>query len=166
MRPAPGATKGRGRADHQGHADRDGDARRRAGRRLHLDPAGRGPGAASTIAGTPPSWTPPERYAFTLQRQCGGGPSLGRYRVTVADGQVVTADRIDGKTAQGEEEIEVPTLDGLLTLARTAADDGGAVSTTLDPKDGHPTAVTFDTSNDGQNEGQACFQVTDYAPGA
>jgi len=120
----------------------------------------------SAVVGTVPAWTPPARYAFTLHRQCAGGPELGAYRVTVADGQVVTADRIDGKIAQGEEEIQVPTLDGLLTLARTAADDGGAVATTLDPKDGHPTAVTFDTSSDGNNDGQACFQVSDYAPGA
>jgi hypothetical protein len=110
---------------------------------------------------SPPPWTEPAKYGFVLDRKCPDGPSLGRYRVTVANGAVVTADRIDGRTAEGEEEIEVPSLSRLLDLARTAGEDGGAVSTAADPGDGHPTAVSFDVSDDGS---ASCFLITDYAP--
>jgi hypothetical protein len=116
--------------------------------------------APATVTGSPPAWTEPAKYGFVVDRQCAGGPSLGRYRVSVENGAVVKADRIDGRTAEGEEEIEVPSLGGLLDLARTAADDGGAVSSTVDPKDGHPTAVSIDLSADGPS----CFAITDYVP--
>jgi hypothetical protein len=72
----------------------------------------------------------------------------------------VTADRIDGKTAAGEEEVDVPSLRELLEMAQTAADDGGAVTTTLDPADGHPTEVSIDVSDE---KGPACFVISDYA---
>jgi hypothetical protein len=130
-------------------------------------PAG---GAAAGVApgGSAPAWTEPAKYGFVLDRQCGSGPSLGRYRVAVAGGQVVTADRIDGKTAAGEEEIDVPTLREMLDLAQTAADDGGEVSTTVDPADGHPITVSIDVSDggtDGETDGgRSCFTVSDYAP--
>jgi hypothetical protein len=119
-----------------------------------------GPSAPPTVAGSAPAWTEPAKYGFLLERKCDNGPSRGRYRVAVQNGEVVTADRIDGTTAQGEEEIEVPSLSGLLELARTAGEDGGAVSTSVDPRDGHPTAVSFDVS-DGD---PSCFLITDYAP--
>jgi uncharacterized protein DUF6174 len=122
--------------------------------------------AASTAPGasgaSPPAWTEPAKYGFVLERQCNRGPSMGRYRVAVENGKVVTADRIDGKTAAGEEEIEVPSLSGLLDLAQTAADDGGEVSTTRDPADGHPTAVSFNVSDEGV-DGASCFLISEYA---
>jgi hypothetical protein len=123
----------------------------------------RSSGSASAAASAPP-WTEPARYGFVVERQCGGGPSMGRYRVSVENGEVVRADRVDGKTAQGEEEIGVPSLGELLQLAQTAMDDGGAASTTMDPNDGHPTAVSFDVSDDGQGGSAACFIITEYAP--
>jgi hypothetical protein len=115
-----------------------------------------------------PAWTEPADYAFVADRQCEGGPSLGKYRVTVTAGEVAGVERIDGKTASGEEEIEVPSLGGLLELAQTAADDGGAMTVKADPADGHPVAVTFDVS-DGTDpaaggEGPTCFVISDYAP--
>jgi len=116
--------------------------------------------ASAAATGSPPPWTEPAKYGFVLNRQCGSGASQGKYRVAVAGGQVVTADRIDGKTAEGQEEIDVPTLGKLLDMAQTAADDGGRVSTTKDPKDGHPTAVSIDVSA-GE---PTCFTITDYAP--
>ena len=118
----------------------------------------------SAAAGSPPPWTEPAKYGFVLDRRCGAGPSEGKYRVTVSGGQVVTADRIDGRTAQGEEEIDVPTLRELLDMAQTATDDGGAVSTALDRSDGHPTAVSIDVSDGSSTEGKSCFTITDYAP--
>ena len=118
--------------------------------------------AGASGAASPPAWTEPAKYGFVLERQCNRGPSMGRYRVAVENGKVVTAERIDGKTAVGEEEIEVPSLSGLLDLAQTAADDGGEVTTSRDPVDGHPTAVSFNVSDEG-TDGASCFLVSDYA---
>jgi hypothetical protein len=120
------------------------------------------PPPSSAPSGSAPPWTEPARYGFVLDRRCGGSPSQGRYRVTVVGGLVVTADRLDGRTAEGQEEIDVPSLRELLDLAQTAADDGGTVSTTADPSDGHPTAVSIDVSDEGTDP--TCFEITDYAP--
>src|SRR4029453_12854430 len=101
------------------------------------------PGGAALPAGG----NEPAQHGVGLGRACAGGPSQGRYRVAVEKGTVVTADRIDGKTAQGEEEIDVPSLQGLLDMAQTAPDDGAQGTTTLDPGDGHPTSVSIDVSD-------------------
>ena len=111
-----------------------------------------------------PAWSEPADYTFVADRQCEGGPSLGRYRVTVAGGEVARAERIDGKTASGEEEIEVPTLGGILDLAQTAADDGGSMTVQADPADGHPVRISFDVSEPGEGGGATCFLISDYAP--
>jgi hypothetical protein len=119
------------------------------------------PGPATPAS--PPAWTEPADYGFVLERRCEGRESLGTYRVTVVGGEVAEAERIDGRTAKGEEEIEVPTLGGLLDLARTAAEDGGRMATSVDPVDGHPVAVSFDVSESGDDADNTCFRVTEYA---
>ena len=124
--------------------------------------------APTAAPASAPAWTEPADYTFVADRQCQGGPSLGKYRVTVAGGEVTNVERIDGKTASGEEEIEVPTLAGILELAQTAADDGGATTVKADPADGHPVAVTFDVSDGSEpeagGEGATCFTISEYAP--
>jgi hypothetical protein len=119
--------------------------------------------ASEVVAASAPPWTEPAKYGFVLERQCNGGPSLGRYQVAVENGQVVQADRIDGRTAAGEEEIDVPSLGELLDLAQTAADDGGEVTTKFDATDGHPIAVSFNVSDEGA-DGASCFTITGYKP--
>jgi hypothetical protein len=119
--------------------------------------------ASEAVAASAPSWTEPAKYRFVLERQCNRGPSMGRYRVTVENGKVVQADRIDGRTAAGEEEIDVPSLGELLDLARTAADDGGEVTTKFDAADGHPIVVSFNVSDQGV-DGASCFLVSEYRP--
>ncbi|MFI7543363.1 hypothetical protein [Actinoplanes sp. NPDC049599] len=124
------------------------------------------PAAAPPAFVTPasaPAWSEPADYGFVVDRQCEGGPSLGKYRVTVAAREVTGVERIDGRTASGEEEIEVPSLGGLLELARTAADDGGAMTVKADPADGHPVVVSFDVSDDS-GEAVSCFVISEYAP--
>lgn len=123
-------------------------------------PAGGAP--ASAVPASAPAWTEPADYRFVLERRCEGGPSMGKYRVSVEDRAVAGVERIDGRTASGEEEIEVPTLGGLLELAQTAADDGGEMTTSVDPTDGHPVAVSFDVSG-GAQEGATCFLISEYA---
>lgn len=115
-------------------------------------------------AASPPPWTEPADYGFVVDRKCGSGPSLGVYRVAVQDHAVAGVSRIDGKTASGEEEIEVPTLAGLLELVQTAIDDGADASTTFDTADGHPITISINRAEEATG-GADCFVVTEYSPG-
>ena len=83
--------------------------------------------------------------------------------VAVQDHTVSGVSRIDGKTAAGEEEIEVPTLAGLLELAQTAIDDGADATTTFDTADGHPIQVSINRAEEATG-GADCFIVTEYQP--
>ena len=116
----------------------------------------------STAASAPP-WTEPADYGFVVDRKCDTGPSLGIYRVAVQDHAVAGVSRIDGKTASGEEEIEVPTLAGLLELAQTAIDDGADATTTFDTADGHPIQISINRAEEATG-GADCFIVTEYQP--
>jgi hypothetical protein len=129
------------------------------------EPAAAPPSFVTPASASAPAWTEPADYGFVVERQCEGGPSLGKYRVTVAGRQVTAVERIDGRTASGEEEIEVPSLGGLLELAQTAADDGGAMTVKADPADGHPVVVSFDVS-DESGAAVSCFVVSEYTPRA
>ncbi|MEV4639501.1 hypothetical protein AB0J80_19320 [Actinoplanes sp. NPDC049548] len=122
------------------------------------------PRPAPSTAASPPAWTEPASYGFVLERRCEGRPSLGVYRVTVENGKVASAARVDGRPMTGEEEIDVPTLGGLLELARSASEDGGHMSTSADPADGHPVAVSFDVSETGDNAENTCFHISEYTP--
>jgi hypothetical protein len=122
------------------------------------------PAATSSNPSTPasaPAWHEPLNYAYVVDRRCDTGPSEGVYRVTVKGSEVAGIERIDGKTASGEEEIELPTLGGLLDLAQIAADDGGLMTTSVDPADGHPVAITYDVSEGAGTP--TCFVITEYA---
>jgi hypothetical protein len=109
--------------------------------------------------GSPPAWTEPAAYSFVADRKCGDAASLGRYRVTVQDGEVTGTERIDGRTASGEEEIQVPSLGELTELATTATDDGAEASVGLDPADGHPTEIRI------KRDVEECFVISEYAVG-
>ncbi|MCA2212222.1 DUF6174 domain-containing protein [Jidongwangia harbinensis] len=117
------------------------------------------PAPSASVVASPPPWSEPSDYGFVLERRCDPEPSAGRYRVVVREREVADADRVDGRTATGEEEISVPTLAELVEMAETAQADGAEVTSSFDPGDGHPTAVTIDRSGE-----KACFLITGYAP--
>lgn len=124
------------------------------------------PAPAPTTSAAPasaPAWTEPANYTFVADRRCSGGESLGRYRVTVTGGAVAASERIDGRTAEGEEEIQVPTLGELLELADTAVQDGADATTAFDPADGHPVEVTVNRAEEATG-GADCFRISEYAP--
>ena len=127
------------------------------------EPGTSAPSASVSTAGSPPPWTEPADYGFVVERKCDSGPSLGIYRVAVQDHAVAGVSRIDGKTASGEEEIEVPTLAGLLELAQTAIDDGADATTTFDAADGHPVNVSINRAEEATG-GADCFIVSEYTP--
>jgi hypothetical protein len=123
-----------------------------------------GPPLATTSAApaSPPAWTEPANYTFVADRRCGDGASLGRYRVLVTGGTVARAERIDGRTATGEEEIQVPTLGEMLELANTAVEDGADATTAFDPADGHPVEVTVNRAGEAAGVAE-CFRISEYA---
>lgn len=121
------------------------------------------PAPASAAPASAPAWTEPANYTFIADRICAGGESLGRYRVTVTGGTVTASERIDGKTAEGEEEIQVPTLGELLDLASTAVEDGADATTAFDPADGHPVEVSINRAEEATG-GADCFKISEYAP--
>ncbi len=137
------------------------------------DPA---PAPAPTSAKPAPAWTEPATYSYVLTRGCDQAAPLGRYQVKVASGAVSATNRLDATAAKptssgdadlgpatGEngEEIEAFTLQELLEMAQTAADDGGEVTRELDTTDGHPVKVTINVSDQGPS-GAECFGVSDY----
>lgn len=122
------------------------------------------PQPSPTTAGSPPPWTEPANYSFVADRTCDGTTSTGKFRITVAGGEIAKTERTDGKATEGEEEVEVPTLGGMVELAQTAIDDGADATLSYDPADGHPIAVVVNRAEE-ENGGATCFQVSEYAPG-
>jgi hypothetical protein len=131
---------------------------------------------SASVSGSAPPWTEPGAYGYVLTRGCDEAAPLGRYRVTVRDRAVVGSERLDVRTStpsagtdvdlgpitgQNGEEIEVPTLGGLLEMARTAGEDGGEVTTVAGP-DGQPVKVVINVSGQGPG-GAECWSVSDYA---
>lgn len=134
----------------------------------------------SFVEGVPasaaPHWAEPSSYQYVLTRGCDAAAPLGRYQVTVQGGQVATSTRLDhpdaspsagadvdlGPVTGAGEEIQVPTLSGLLKLAQTASDDGGHITEAFDAADGHPVKVTFNTSDNDDPAKSECFAVTGY----
>ncbi|MEV6637946.1 DUF6174 domain-containing protein [Actinoplanes sp. NPDC051470] len=122
------------------------------------------PQPSPATAGSPPPWTEPANYSFVADRTCDGTTSTGKFRITVAGGEIAKTERTDGKATQGEEEVEVPTLGGMVELAQTAIDDGADATMSFDPADGHPIAVVVNRAEE-ENGGATCFKVSEYAPG-
>ena len=121
------------------------------------------PAATSAAPASAPAWAEPANYTFVADRRCGDGESLGRYRVLVTGGTVSSTERIDGRSAEGEEEIQVPTLGELLELASTAVEDGADATTVFDPADGHPVEVSINRAEEATG-GADCFRISEYAP--
>ncbi|GIE97048.1 hypothetical protein [Paractinoplanes rishiriensis] len=133
-------------------------------------PTWNGPSEAASA----PPFVEPAAYSYVLTRGCDPAAPVARYRATVRDGVVVTSERLDAAIraspsdppvdlgpigGEDGEEIEVPALGQLLQIAETASEDGGAVTTTFDAKDGHPVTVVVDV------EEPECFSVSEYRPG-
>ncbi|MFD0517076.1 DUF6174 domain-containing protein [Paractinoplanes durhamensis] len=118
-----------------------------------------------------PVFAEPFQYSYTLTRGCDAKAPLGRYNVVVKSGDVESAKRLGSSTVaspsanvdlgpaagQDGEEIDVPTLAELMTMARTAIDDGAAVKSTYDAVNGHPISVVIKA-----DDSKECFAVSDY----
>ncbi len=126
-----------------------------------------GPGATPAAA-TPPAWTEPANYRFTLESSCGQQPLIGRFRVDVAGGVV---DRTQGLDEAGRRAVMlrignlVPTLAQMVADAEQARADGAdEVVVDRDPADGHPVAVRVDPDRNATDD-ETCFTISDYTIG-
>jgi hypothetical protein len=124
--------------------------------------------AASGASGSPAPgrWVEPPRYSFVLKAGCTRGFYEAPFAVTVANGRVVRADALDQQARDVVKRYayRAPTLGELLARAKKASADGDEVTTTLDPADGHPTAVTFNPSG-AAVDAASCAVISDYAIG-
>ncbi|GID45972.1 hypothetical protein Aca07nite_32470 [Actinoplanes capillaceus] len=131
-----------------------------------------------SVAASAPAWTEPSAYSFVLTRGCDAAAPLGRYQATVSGGKVTGSQRVGASaaaptasaavdlgpaTGQEGEEIEVPTLGELVTMAETAEEDGAEVATEFDLTDGHPAKVTINVTDTAA--GAECWIVSDYRKG-
>ncbi|MEV6300792.1 hypothetical protein AB0M02_15390 [Actinoplanes sp. NPDC051861] len=133
--------------------------------------------APAVTGGSAPAWTEPASYSYELVRGCDASAPLGHYKATVQGGVVTSAERIGAPAAAPSasaevdlgpitgdpgEEIEVPTLAELVTMAQTATEDGAEVTTEFDATDGHPVKVTVNVSDTAAEA--ECWTVSAYQP--
>jgi uncharacterized protein DUF6174 len=134
------------------------------------------PSAAATVKAVPaakaPAFAEPFQYSYTLTRGCNAKAPLGRYNVVVKSGDVVSSKRLGASVqaspsadvdlgpaaGQDGEEIDVPSLAELITMARTAADDGAEVQASYDAANGRPVKIVIKSDKNDVE----CFAVADY----
>jgi hypothetical protein len=125
-----------------------------------------GPSEAQT--GDDQVWRAPADHEYVLESSCGERNGLGRYRVAVRDGAVADVAALDDtarRSLDGLGSHQFPSLDGLLDEVRTARDRGADVAeVTVDPDDGHPTAIEIDHDTDALDD-EVCYRITGYVAG-
>lgn len=112
-----------------------------------------------------PAWQEPSDYTYVLRSSCGERPLIGRFRVTVENGQVTKAEGIGEADERSLESTELtpPTLGQLLDeLEEARRNDAHLAELTSDPADGHPTKITIDPIKDAIDD-EACYAITDYS---
>ncbi|MEX1209174.1 MAG: DUF6174 domain-containing protein [Acidimicrobiia bacterium] len=117
----------------------------------------------SAVTGPTEGWHEPVAYSFALDSQCGERSLLGRFEVSVRDGQVAEVAALDPAGARVIRLLGtdvVPTVGSLLEEARAARTDGAHVNIVLDEADGHPISIEIDWGGD---DAQACYLIGNYA---
>jgi hypothetical protein len=112
----------------------------------------------------PLAWQEPASYSYVLQSSCGERPLLGRFRITVRNGEVVKAEGVGeaDQRSMGSTELSPPTLGELLDeLAEARSNGAYEAKLTTDPADGHPTGVTIDPIKDAIDD-EACYAISYY----
>jgi hypothetical protein len=110
-----------------------------------------------------PDWTEPPAYTYVLTTGCTRGFNDARYRVTVKDGEVVSAVGLE-QQAKAHPDHPVPTLGELAAWAVAAQAKNSQVRYDRDPVDGHPVAAGFAHDAMAVDAGE-CFRVSEYHPG-
>lgn len=117
-------------------------------------------------ASTDVTWEEPARYEFTLDSSCGERWLLGRFRVTVKDGEVAEVEGLDeqarGVVSDERGRESVQTLAQLLDEAAVARQEGADVVEVEMSDDGHPRRIDVDWDEDAIDD-EACYVVSDYS---
>ena len=129
---------------------------------------------ATACTGPPPTPRPSpgwaahasDDYTYELTSSCGERNGIGRFTVTVVDGEIA---QIVGMDATGVMAVEAtpdlatitPTIDQLLD--RIEAAGTGAKDVTYDAVTGVPTWVLFDPDARSTDD-ESCSSVLSYAP--
>ena len=107
-------------------------------------------------------WTEPGAYAYHLFSDCGERGGIGRFRVAVANGQVVSfegTDELGLRHAPLMTEQDVPTIGGLIAWAEDARRAGAEeVILRTDPATGQPISLEIDWILTGVDD-EACYHV-------
>ena len=112
------------------------------------------------------TWQPPDRYAYTLDSQCGEQLLIGRIRLSVEDGAVVEAQGLDdaGVRLADAGLDNLPTLATLLGYYNEAVRSGAdTAKLQTDPADGHPVRIDIDHSRRSLDD-ESCYVISDYDP--
>lgn len=111
-------------------------------------------------------WQEPAGYSYVLESACGERALIGRFRITVEQGEVTAAEGLDepGRRALPTPGEPAPTLRRLLDEVDRARQQGAAVAEiTTDPADGRPTGIRIDPAANSVDD-ESCYTITDYTP--
>lgn len=105
-------------------------------------------------------------YTVTLDSTCGERALIGRFSVTVAEGQVAGLTGLDEPGRRNAEipslPEQTPSIPGLLD--RMAALEPGQVpEASFDAGTGMPTRVVIDPLPNGVDD-EECYELSDYSP--
>ncbi|MEW2401734.1 DUF6174 domain-containing protein [Streptomyces sp. NPDC046862] len=121
-----------------------------------------GPGASRL-----PRWSEPSSYTYTLESSEGERALIGKFRVTVRDGEVVSAVGLDesGELVAKRSRRDVPTIRGLLEECERARAEGADTAEVEYAGDGHPVRISLDWEKNAIDD-EALYVISDYEPTA
>ncbi|MFJ9585292.1 DUF6174 domain-containing protein [Streptomyces acidicola] len=118
-------------------------------------------------AGSTARWAEPSSYSYTLESSEGERALIGRFRVTVRDGEVAEAVGLDesGERVVQRSLGDVPTIGGLLEECEQARAEGADTAEVEYADDGHPVRISLDWEENAIDD-EALYVISDYEPTA
>ncbi|CCK25214.1 putative secreted protein [Streptomyces davaonensis JCM 4913] len=119
-------------------------------------------------AGTTPSsaaWKEPAAYTYTLESTEGERSLIGKFRITVKNGEVTKAVGLDDSARRLVEQSpdQVPTIGALLAELDQAREENADKAEADYAADGHPERITLDWLEDAIDD-EALYVLTEYEP--
>ncbi|MEI5101097.1 DUF6174 domain-containing protein [Streptomyces sp. PmtG] len=111
------------------------------------------------------AWKEPSSYVYTLTSGQGERSLIGRFRVTVRNGEVTKAVGLDdsGRRVVKKLPRHVPTIGELLEEMRQARRDDADTAKATYAQDGHPVRIVLDHDKDALDD-EALYEISDYRP--
>ncbi|MDL2078457.1 DUF6174 domain-containing protein [Streptomyces sp. GXMU-J15] len=120
-------------------------------------------GIGVRTAEEPPAWQEPAAYSYTLESMAGERSLLGKFRITVRDGEVAEATGLDASGLRVVRHMpeHVPTIGDLLAELRRARKDGADRAEAEYAADGHPERIVLDP-REGAIDDEAVYVISGY----